>query len=303
MSTPPSPFDRDSLWAKAKNFINRSFEALDDGDFPLAAMWAALALELLGKSALSNQNPCLVADPSDDGLSLMIATGLSHDYTKAKSIQAKAVFSRCERAFQPFSAQEADKIAKARNEELHSGMMPFDAIPNKDRWWERYWAQAIILVEAQDEDLDSFVGGNRASIVQGHLDNNRQHVQQYTARRISAAEERWHQALATVEGAHALEMHLRTLPTYLLSLRAPVTCPACGNQGTLAGEDVESSEIEADPEEGSAWEVVQVYPEIFECSNCGLTLEGQPYLAAAQLDKLISVERDYEPVWDDYGND
>lgn len=303
MSAPPSPFDRGSLWAKAKNFINRSFAALDDDDFPLAAMWAALALELLGKAALSHENPCLVAEPNDDGVSLMIAAGLAHDYTKAKSIQAKAVFSRCERAFQPFSAQEADKIAKSRNEELHSGLMPFEGVPNQNRWWERYWAQAVILIEAQGEGLESFVGSKRSTTVQSHLDNNRQHVSQHTAGRITAAEERWRLALESPEGAEMLTEYLKRLPAYLSSFYGPATCPACGEQGSLLGDEVETSEVEVDPDDGRAWEVLQVYPELFECENCGLVLEGQPYLEAAELDELILVERDYEPVWDDYGND
>jgi hypothetical protein len=97
----PSPFNRDDIWAKAKNFINRSFDARDDGDFATAAMWAAFALELLGKAALSHKNPCLIADPSDDGRSLMVAAGLSNDFTRAKSVPAKAVFSRCKAAFPP----------------------------------------------------------------------------------------------------------------------------------------------------------------------------------------------------------
>ena len=188
-------------------------------------MWAACALELLGKAALSHQNPCLIADPSDDGKSLMIAAGLSNDYAKAKSIPAKAVFARCKAAFQPFNAEEADRIAKARNEELHSGLMPFDSLPNQTVWWERYWALAVILIEAQDEDLDSFVGPQRASTVQQHLDSNIDHVKQHVARRIADAEQRWAAAHSSPAGVAELKTYLRRLPTVHTRYSSRVTCP------------------------------------------------------------------------------
>lgn len=303
MSTAPSPFDRTDLWAKAKNFINRSFDARDADDFATAAMWAACALELLGKAALSYRNPCLIADPSDDGKSLLIAAGLSSDYPKAKSIPAKAVFARCKAAFQPFNADEADRIAKARNEELHSGLLPFDSVLNQNVWWERFWAQAIILIEAQDEDIDSFVGAGRSSIAQKHLDSNVDHVKQHTARRIAEAVQRWAVAQTSMDAASSLETYLRRLPTVLAEYSSSVTCPACEQSGLLLGEDVASSEVEVDHGTGDAWEIVAVYPDAFRCGHCGLALDGSPYLDAAGLDELISSEREYEPIWDDYGND
>lgn len=303
MTSSVSPFDRDALWSKAKNFINRSFDALDDADFPTAAMWAAIALELLGKAALANVNPCLIADPSDDGVSLLIAAGMSQDFSKAKSIQAKGVFSRCRRAFQPFDSDEADRIAKARNEELHSGLMPFDSIRDQDAWWQRYWAQAVILIDAQREDIADFVGAKRAPAVQRQLDDNAKHVQQYASRRIAEAKDRWDQALASSSAAADLSQLIRRLPMFLMSFSSAVTCPACGNTGSLIGEEVASSEVEYDHETGEALELLAVFPEVFECQHCGLLLEGQRYLDAAGLDELISDEREYEPEWDDYGND
>ena len=71
----------------------------------------------------------------------------------------------------------------------------------------------------------------------------------------------------------------------------------------MLGEDVASSDVEVDPETGDAWEIVAVYPDVFECEHCGLVLDGSPYLDAAGLDELISDEREYEPMWEDYGND
>lgn len=98
------PCDRVGLWMKSKAFTNRSFAARDADDFEQAALWAAHALELLGKAALAKTSPLLIADPQDDGRSLLIAAGLSSDVSRFKSVPAKAVFSRCARAFPGFRA-------------------------------------------------------------------------------------------------------------------------------------------------------------------------------------------------------
>lgn len=291
------PFDREALWAKAKVFINRAFDSSEAGDFPQAAMWAALALELLGKSALSRVNPCLIADPNDDGLSLMIAAGLSHDHSRAKSIPAKAVMSRCERAFQPFSSKEAARITQARNEELHSGLLPFDGIADQKGWWQRYWVQAEILIEAQGETTTSFVGSKRATIVQDHLDANAEYVKRQTALMITKAATHW----ASIS-QNPSPRGLRRL-TLLAEFSADQTCPACKQQGLLQGDDVAHSDVDFDPEGPGGSEQLDVYSDSFECPSCGLFLVGQQYLTEAGLPDTFAAEREYEPDFDEYGND
>ena len=303
MTERESPFDSNALWMKAVSFVNRSFDALDNSDFPLAATWAAVALELLGKSTLANLNPCLVADPSDDGISLLIAAGVLRDYSRAKSIPAKAVFSRCRRAFPAFSADEALRVASARNEELHSGLMPFDAIADTDSWWGKYWAQVVILVEARGDSVESFVGTMRVEAVDSWLASNAEHVRLFTERRIAEAVERWSVALSSVQGANTLAAFLTRLPQLSVEFSSSVVCPACDHHAVLLGDEVESSEIDSDSAEGPPFEVLTVYPDTLECRNCGLFLDGRTYLAEVGLDALFSVERGYEPVWDDYGND
>jgi hypothetical protein len=177
-------------------------------------------------------------------------------------------------------------------------------VPNQTIWWERFWGQAMILIEAQDEDVDSFVGSRMSSTVQEHLDRNVDHVNEYTARRIAAGLQRWTEAQDSVEAANALRDYLRYhLPAVDMTYSTAVTCPACGQGGTIKGEQVASSDVEVDPETGDAWETVEVYPEVFECGHCGLVLDGVPYLEVGGLDDTFTQERDYQPIWDDYGND
>ena len=144
------PYDSEAVWIKAKNFINRSFDALDDDDFPRAALWAANSLELLAGSTLCQVNPLLVADPSDNGRSLMLAAGLPEDTTKYRSIPAKALFSRCARAFSPFNFEEAMKIAAQRNAELHSGATPYSE-NGTGRTLRRSWTIVDALSKTSSE--------------------------------------------------------------------------------------------------------------------------------------------------------
>lgn len=296
-----APYDYKALWRKAELFINRAFDALDDGAFDVAALWAACSLELLGKAALAKLNPLLIADPTDDGKSLLIAAGVSQDESGFKSIPAKAVFSRCARAFPPFNAIEAGRIAVSRNEELHSGALPFTDLP-EDLWWQRFWAQAVLLVQAQDETLESFAGGSRVSVVEGHLAKNAENVRFRVESMIQRAVQRY-ELLSTSKLTTKVAAELAATTSVGLEYMTIAECPACRERGFLYGDYVAESEVEHDYEEGVAWEHLSVYAEVFTCDRCGLLLEGPEFVQAAGLPEAFELEREAEPVWDDYGND
>jgi hypothetical protein len=286
---------------KAKAHINRSFAARDADDFEQAALWAASALELLGKAALAKVSPLLVADPTDDGRSLMIAAGLSSDMSRFKSIPAKAVFSRCGRAFRPFDEKDAGRIAAQRNEELHSALTPFTGI-DEEAWWDRYWSQAVILVHAQDETLADFVGSGKEGVVEGHLARNVTNTSRRVQAMIDRASQRYALAIASEDGRREISTLVERLK-FEFEFASSVECPACENSAHLFGDDVLGSEVEEDYEEGTAVELLEVSADFFECESCGLRLDGPSYVAEAGLPESFEAERDYEPVYDDYGND
>lgn len=287
---------------KAKAFINRSFDARDDGNFELAALWASIALELLGKSALAKVNPLLIADPQDDGRSVLVAAGLSSDVARFKSIPAKAVFSRCARAFPPFNEKEAAGIAHSRTAELHSGSLPFAGI-NEDTWWDRYWAQALLLVTARSGTVEEFVGTERAAVVEQHLARNAENIAHRTLALVQSAALLYTRAASSADAQRELAVNIARLDLLLAAtFHAPQTCPSCDEIGALLGDDVLDSEVEYD-EDGDALERVQVYADAFECESCGLQLGRPEFVQAADLPGTFPAEREYEPEWDDYGND
>lgn len=292
--------DPDTLWLKAKVFINRALAGREEGAFDEAGVWAASALELLGKAALSRINPLLIADPSDDGRSLLIAAGVSKDTQGFKTIQAKTVFSRCARAFPSFNEREAGLIAGNRNEELHSGTTPFQEL-HEDSWWERYWAQASVLVAAQGETVEALVGAQRTQEVEGYLARNAENIKH----RVAASIERGRQHFAwllTAAGGGTLKP---TVPpaSSAYEFEHESECPACESPGLLLGDYVGSSEIDYDPDDGYPTEHLVVYAEEFACPYCGLHLQGPEALLAAGLSGQFDIEREAEPDWEEYGND
>jgi hypothetical protein len=132
-----APYDHEALWAKAKVFLNRAMDPGPDRSFDEQALWASAALELLAKAALARVSPLLIAEPTEEGLNILIAAGLVQGNAQFTSVSASTVFKRCERAFEPFSATEAMKFAAARNEYVHGSGIGFMAIPPQ-AWWPRY---------------------------------------------------------------------------------------------------------------------------------------------------------------------
>jgi hypothetical protein len=184
-----APYDHEALWAKAKVFLNRAMDPGPGRSFDEQALWASAALELLAKAALARVSPLLIAEPTEEGLNILIATGLVQGSAQFTSVSASTVFKRCERAFKPFSAAEAMKFAAARNEYLHGSGIGFMAIPPQ-AWWPRYWSLAATLLTAQDRDAIDLVGIDRLSVVEEHLARNARNIEHRTEALIERARQR-----------------------------------------------------------------------------------------------------------------
>jgi hypothetical protein len=185
------PFDHEALWINAKLFLNRAMDA-DLRSFDERALWAALALELLAKAALARVSPLLIAEPNEDGINLLIASGLVSGEARFTSVRSKTLMARCHKAFKPFDSSEVMKIVNGRNEYLHGTGTGFMAIP-PHAWWPRYWAQAAILVTALDRDIDELVGSDRERVVTRYLEENAKNIEHRTEALIERARQRLQQ--------------------------------------------------------------------------------------------------------------
>ncbi len=303
-----APWDSEALWLKAKLFINYALDEDVTRIFDERALWASLSLELLAKAALSRASPLLIAVPNEDGNNLLAADGLTQDTATFKSITATTVFKRCGRAFKPFNGDAAIRLAQDRNRYLHSATASITAIP-EEGWWPRYWAFAVVLVNACDRDLDSFVGASRRPVVEAALAQNSKNMQE----RAHMLLERARQRLARFQAGEMRGAELRDWerPSDLsaeLRYSERVTCPACGSDdGLLEGDDVVDTETEAEQvseTDYDVWLKLDVAADYFSCATCRCVLDSFEVLEASELPTTFAAIGDPADFWEpDYGND
>lgn len=300
-------YDHDALWLKAKLFLGL---AMDEGDFRAEderELWASLALELLAKAALSRVSPLLIAVPTEDGANILIAAGLMTGEARFESIKAHTLFARCARAFKPFNDKHALAFARARNDYLHGGEPSLSPLP-ADAWWARYWAQASILVHAQDRTVEELVGYERGREVDQHLARNAKNVEHRTEMLLERARQR----LAQFESG-SLPARLAaewTRPVDLTvggSHRATQTCPACGGGGVLEGDHVSEYTLQYEQvaeDDFDSWVDLLVSADHFSCSRCRLALDGYELIVQAGLPPEFPDVGDVSDYAEsEYGND
>ncbi len=296
-------FDTDGLWIKSKLFINRALD--EDREFEEQAFWACSALELLGKYALARISPLLIANPMDDGASLLIASGLTQG--NATSVQAKAVWSRCQKVFKPFSEREAKLLSYGRNEYIHAAGVGFDSIP-PHAWWPRFWSQAVILLHHMDLILDDYVDRRYLEVATGALASHKETLKQQFEARIGRARTMLQQAENdTLSPRQLKEWELRSY--YVTRYHSGVECPACADVATLYGDEIVEQDVTYFDHEtrGDPGVLVTLWiaPVALICDHCRLELSDYDLLAEAGLDEAFEVEGtgddiEYEP---EYNNE
>lgn len=223
------------------------------------------------------------------------------------SIPAKALFARCHKAFKPFNEREATRIAQNRNEYLHGPAPGFVAIP-EDSWWARFWAQAVILVEHIDNDIDGLVGSDRVEAVEQYLALNTRNIEQ----RVESLLEHARQRLVLRSSSNPPAWIEREFDraadlTASLGYSSGADCPACGSQGHLEGSEVSSSDIKFErvsEDDYEQWVDLTVDSEYFSCPNCRLVLNGYELVEYAGLATAFGAVGDMADfAGDEYGND
>ena len=300
-------YDSDALWLKARLFINHAMDEAEPRTFDERALWASLALELLGKAALARVNPLLIATPNEEGSHLLAASGLTSGDGPGMTVSASTVFKRCGRAFRPFNVSEAVGIASQRNAYLHSGAPAFTPVP-ESAFWPAFWRQAAILVLAQDRNTAEFVGSDRADSVEGHLARNQQHMQERLQALLGSAKQNL-ELIASGNAPDRIAGVFRRNTDLRADLRhsTEALCPACGQEGTLEGDEEASHELRYEQvaeDDFDTYVDVRVWADYFSCQHCRLVLDKAELIEAAGLDAEFDVEgnpADY--VEAEYGND
>jgi len=302
--------DNESLFGKSKVYIQRALHCKDEGDLDQYQLWSSLALELLGKTALSMIHPSLIVDPNHyQSLFAASRINLSSDI---KTITANTLFIRLAHLSPEFDKNVkdfCDALSQRRNAELHSGETPFQAM-RLAAWERQYWYAAQVILEMSKSSLDKWLGADQAKAPKMIIQQARQatseavrvqieNATRYFKRQKKAIRER---TLAEAESKSAFHYH------DLFSLAGDAvwksTCPACDGKAVMTGMQYEEVLIDTTADEEGIWDTVEktFVAEEFCCPVCELHLISQVKIKAANLvtvhTEIVERAAEYEPEYE-----
>jgi hypothetical protein len=306
--------ERDALYAKSQVYIRRGLRAQAGKDAEEYQLWASLALELLGKAALANVHPALVADPTHSP-SLFAACGRQL-LADIRTIAAKTVFERLghiDKTFDTRHQKFCEQMALRRNAELHSGESPFSGM-SAEAWEREFWGAVEAVLGMQDETLETWLGAEGSKAPAMIIEQADEALQWAVKNRLVRCEEDFGkkyqdpnkraQTVAESEKFRYWESPKRL--HWLYDGYERHTCPACGSKGVIGG-SLWSEEASPDQDEGDPtleWVDRTFGSDEFFCSACELQLYGSREVLAAGLPEEFVLsdirERRFEP---EYGND
>lgn len=267
-------WERDALWLKARRYADRAHDAAaGDADFPF---YSSLSLEFLAKAALANVHPALLAKPDDDGVSLLHALGFE-TRAQPQTVEMKTVYLRLMTAVPAFTKPHMEACGQLtfhRNEELHTGAMPFEPL-KESAWLPGYYGASKVLCESLGKTLADYVGLEHAEKAEELLvETDKNRVASVNSKIASFAKvfaakgDRERAALS--EGAEKMILSL----DLALGARGVVrqSCPACKASARVMGDLINASSPFYD---GSDLVVRRTYlASELKCVACGLTLSS-----------------------------
>lgn len=316
----PAALLPESLMQKSKRYAKRALAGKHDADNDDYQLYAALALELLAKSALATIHPSLVVKP-DNLNSLLEANGIATG-TAVRTIDASEAYTRLRHTVPGYTTPDMEacrKLGERRNAELHSGEAVFATFPPA-LWEGEFWHAAELILKSIGLTLDDWLGAD-ARTPKALLAALRKAKQAAVKQRIERTKTAFEEfkpdgkrKRSAKDITQLLEVSKQFQPyayghlfSYVVDKHWLEICPACGAHGVVGGE--EAYEELADDQSGvePGFEIIETgyYSLEFHCPTCGLSLEGSDEIALAGLDvdthyELEEREIEYEP---DYGND
>lgn len=308
----PHPFEFEPLWHKAKVFMERGLAARresKDDEWPL---WASLAAELLGKAVLAKRHPVLVAHPGtgredDAANSLLSAAGIEVREGGLRSIEMHTVIVRLSKVLPPEFDQRVQKALKVaalmRNEELHSGAVPFAGL-EEHTWAPGFWQAISLLLKDIGKSVQDFVGPKFETLVVGLIAATEASIEKAVKEAMGAAKERWKVRSDDNGGEEAYRKKVTGKVHNAHSKEYQADCPVCGCCGTLTHSDVELSSVRRVGDDSQILTDKRYRADDFECEGCSLYLDGTAALAKAGLPVDVRVTLDEEALFEmEYGND
>ena len=279
-------WSEEEYWSKAKLYVRRAQSAeADEGLYPF---WLSLALEFIARAALSKVNPVLNADPQQIE-NVYFALGLGN-VGSPKTVPLHSVFVRCVTivdGFEDSHRKFCDFLGVQRNEELHTGALPFEDL-KLQKWLPDYYEVLDILCRHLERDLAELLGCGEAEAARDLLKATAKGLKATVKRSIAAHKrvfevkpEEERQELESDAWVRAMAAKASTQFADL------VNCPSCSSSGLLRGRPLRKTKPEY--EDGLLVEEVTCRSESFSCQACGLKLASVSHLHWSGIEPQFNV--------------
>lgn len=282
------PWSMEALLAKAELYAEEMLShSRDEWQFGIASTFV---LEFVARAALANISPALLAD-SKDSSNLYFALGRNPTASKfiPKSIDISEVRSRLRESVPQYTA-ELDGFSAAhihrRNEELHSGGMPFVGL--NTGWLPHFYETLAVLLESIGESLAAVVGKSEEKVAEKLIAASKDESAKAVAKAIAAHKTVW-------SGKDEAEQQKLLKQASVWAIRQSghrVKCPACESDSLIFGGPVSESirRLEGD----LIIEAQEYLPEKFECVACQLKIAGLSQLSACGLGATFKATFTYD---------
>lgn len=292
----PHEWSSQALLLKAERYASLMLEqGRDEWQF---GFWSALCLEMILRGAVAHISPVLLADGKDWN-NLLFALGKPSATGKLspKSIDVTEAISRLQVSFPEFNREMANFCAlhvQRRNEELHSGSLPFDSLATS-AWLPQFYAACQVLLAAQESSIESIFGSEENGIADTLIKAIKDDAAKSVRGTINAHKTIWEEKTQDERGKLSKQAEATALRTYGHRTK----CPACESDALIHGSPAGS--------ESSSYKDGQIVlrqpmlPASFECKACGLKIVGYSKLNACGLGGTFTSTSYTDPV--DYFED
>lgn len=271
-------WDYESLYKKAKVYVRKALEHEQSasGEVPL---WSILSLEFLARATLSRVNPALLADPRD-GASVLHACGYPSKKAPT-SVPAKTVFHRCVVVCEEFTEQDYNMCLEwlnLRNEELHTGELPFELLRTSS-WLPDFFRICVKLLSQNESSLEDFVGPDHAPTATDMISalSAQKRSEAFASVQQKKSEFRNLGIEERLERIRDGKEHMKR--EYVLRSRGKeVSCPACEGSALVIGNLVRSTtprDNEGEFVQDDVW-----LPAALRCWCCGLRFTEHAHVSA-----------------------
>ncbi len=281
------------MWGKACVYIQRGLSQPED--FSIFGIWLAIGIELLARSAVASISPVLLADAVKTRDNILYALQIKNDPTRARSISTRQVSDLCLELFSGhFNRDDKDFIdafIEKRNEELHSGGLPFE-IYKPAIWIKKFYKACKALCECQGMQLIDLLGEQESLVAEKILAETLKKITDGVRLKIET-----HRTAFAKLSDEAKDRARHDSAVYMTAHvhqgEHMCVCPACnsdaGITGTPAGDETVALEnnmiVERQP----------LLPASLLCQACKLKLDGYEELVAAELGDRYTRTSRYTP--------